>query len=286
MHLKNVLTTKEQKACASVGTKMSLFEEKMKQEREARQKEIDIENRLKKKTPRQLVCEQDDDVMMMDAPPKPPRDEQNIKEVAFALTSDKKAKLPTPKKRATVESAPKSPEKVATVEQQRDLVPASPAPSEASTKNFTGSINSPQPIDCTEDTTVPEENTLDISSILKTSEKDPTTAAKGVRNESRTPMRSSTMKVLNGETPVLPRPMMIDIDLTPVQMEEDENDSISEFAKQIKSKKEEIAALKSEDADNKTKEKPQKPPRQNIDLPPTYKEFIAYKNNVVSILSH
>jgi len=112
MHLKNVLTTKEQKACASVGTKMSLFEEKMKQEREARQKEIDIENRLKKKTPRQLVCEQDDDVMMMDAPPKPPRDEQNIKEVAFALTSDKKAKLPTPKKRATVESAPKSPEKV------------------------------------------------------------------------------------------------------------------------------------------------------------------------------
>ena len=87
-------------------------------------------------------------------------------------------------------------------------------------------------------------------------------------------------KVVNGATPVVPKPMFdIDIDLTPVHMEEPD-ESISEFAKQIRAKKNEIKVLKAESA--KKHKAPQKPPRHNTEFPPTYEEFVAAKKDGVS----
>jgi len=271
----------EKKASASVGTKMSIFEEKMKQEKAAREKEIETENRLKKKTLRQpsSTSSQDEQVQT------PTEDK---KEVAFAVTTQQ-AKKPTPKKRVdlpTEEKETAKPADIPTPKKRKNVsIAPSPAPSTATPiKNFTGSINSPQPVDCTEDTAVSSssDNVFDISAILKAAETEqqlspPPDGAKNARPDARTPMRSSTMKVVNGATPVVPKPMFdIDIDLTPVHMEEPD-ESISEFAKQLRAKKNEIKILKAESA--KKQKAPQKPPRNNTEFPPTYEEFVAAKKD-------
>lgn len=280
----------EKQASASVGTKMSIFEEKMKHEREARQKEIETENRLRKKTPRQPSTGQEETALPLETQPevKPAPIVQEVKaekEVAFAITKQRN-KVPTPKKRPDKEDNEPAPvrkeNEEPTPKKRKDLTVLAQTP-EKTLKNFTGSISSPQPIDCTEDTcTVSDSQAFDISAILKEAEREPelsppSTVKYAARCDARTPMRSSTMKVIHGEAPVLPKPMF-DIDLTPVQMEDEE--SISEFAKQIKSKKREIEAHKTELMKKpEQKQKPQKPPRQNFELPPTYEEFVATKKD-------
>ena len=256
---------------------MSLFEEKMKQEKAAREKEIETENRLRKKTPR-LPSTED----------KSEGNEESKKEVAFALTSQKDNQPPTPKKCTNVPSQGSDihveQKNVPTPKKYKNVAPLSPAPvADASTKNFTGSISSPQPIDCTEDTTVSDSNAFDISAILKSAEAQkqvspPPANTKPAPHTARTPMRSSTMKVMNGATPVVSKPIF-DIDLTPVQVEEPD-ESLSDFAKQIKAKKNEINTLK---GDMKSKKAPTKPPRNNTEFPPTYEEFVKTRNDVVCV---
>ena len=178
---------------------MSIFEEKMKQEKAAREKEIETENRLKKKTPRQpsSTSSQDEQIQT------PTEDK---KEIAFAITTQQ-AKKPTPKKRAdlpTEEKEVAKPADVPTPKKRKNVsIAPSPAPtSDTPIKNFTGSISSPQPVDCTEDTAVSSssENAFDISAILKAAETEqqlspPPAGTKTTRPDARTPMRSSTMKV-------------------------------------------------------------------------------------------
>ena len=276
---------KEKKSSASVGTKMSLFEEKMKQEKAAREKEIETENRLRKKTPRLPSTEE-----KVEDSKNQNKDEEEKKEVAFALTS-LKDKQPTLKKRTNVASQEKEQKKAPTPKKRKDIAPLSPATvADSPTKNFTGSLSSPQPIDCTEDTAVSDSNAFDISSILKSADahkqlSPPPANTKPVpRPDARTPMRSSTMKVVDGVTPVVAKPMF-DIDLTPVQVEEPD-ESLSDFAKQIKARKNEINALKDDMKKNgkPVKQAPVKPPRNNTEFPPTYEEFVATKKDGVCLL--
>ena len=155
-----------------------------------------------------------------------------------------------------------------------------------SSKNFTGDINSPQPIDCTDDTqvtnyTLPSETmtevadikAFDISGILQAANEN----IDGQPRTDRTPYRSSTMKSQLSTVPSM-RPLIDDIDVTPVKYSEVEvEDEPSEFAKQLQLKKEAIVKLGKEKNLNlelKVDEKkaiPTKPPR----LPPTYSEFLS-----------
>lgn len=268
---------------------MSLFEEKMRQEKAAREKEIETENRLRKKTPRLASTEE----ISEDNKKKTKDDkEEEEKEVAFALTTQKDKQPPTPKKRTTnVAEQEKEQKKAPTPKKRKDVAPLSPVPvSDASTKNFTSSISSPQPIDCTEDTTVSDSNAFDISAILKSADAHkqlsppPANTKAAPRPDARTPMRSSTMKVVDGATPVVAKPIF-DIDLTPVQIEEPD-ESLSDFAKQIQAKKNEIKNLKSDmkkGAGKTAKHPPVKPPRNNTEFPPTYEEFVAAKKEGVCL---
>ena len=274
---------KEKKASASVGTKMSLFEEKMKQEKAAREKEIETENRLRKKTPRLASTEEKAEVDIKKQT-KDDKEEDGKKEVAFALTTQKEKQPPTPKKRTTNNAEQeKEQKKVPTPKKRKDVAPLSPA----STKDSTSSIGSPQPIDCTEDTTVSDSNAFDISAILKSADAHkqlsppPANTKAAPRPDARTPMRSSTMKVVGGATPVLAKPIF-DIDLTPVQVEEPD-ESLSDFAKQIQAKKNEIKNLKSDMKKGSGKQPPVKPPRNNTEFPPTYEEFVATKKDGVCL---
>lgn len=276
---------KEKKASASVGTKMSLFEEKMKQEKAAREKEIETENRLRKKTPRLASTEEKSEVDILKQT-KGDKEEDGKKEVAFALTTQKEKQPPTPKKRTTnVAEQAKDQKKVPTPKKRKDVAPLSPAP--ASAKDSTSSISSPQPIDCTEDTTVSDSNAFDISAILKSADAHkqlsppPANTKAASRPDARTPMRSSTMKVVGGATPVVAKPIF-DIDLTPVQVEEPD-ESLSDFAKQIQAKKNEINNLKSDMKKGSGKQPPVKPPRNNTEFPPTYEEFVAAKKDGVCL---
>jgi len=162
------------------------------------------------------------------------------------------------------------------------------------TRNFTGDINSPQPIDCTEDTGVSDSNAFDISSILRAAEHEDTITSPQKVNTctDKTPMRSSTMKVLNQQGPVMTKPVM-EFDLTPVQMDEVEDEgTMSEFQKQIRSKRKTIKTtiqqkkLKEMDAKGSSpqqQEKPVKPPRTRghsvhvTNVPPSYDEYISKK---------
>lgn len=107
--------------------------------------------------------------------------------------------------------------------------------SDHSIANFTGDINSPQPVDCTEDTIYSDSRAFDLSSIL---------AIAAHREEAQAHLkptkthanRCSTMKV----EPFQILQALPELNMTPIKNEseddDDEQESLSEFAKAIKNK--------------------------------------------------
>lgn len=300
---------------ASVNDKMSIFEKKMKEEREAREKEIEAENRLRQKFPRNPVVldvpvtamcvekvdkipeklsqssEEEDveiDPMMQDLKsPCPGKGEtgmlkhvrsysKNHDDLPELLSKDKHNVVThTPKKEERKAATPKKMRKKAATPRKEAIRSETPKKEERS-KNYTGDLNSPQPVDCTEDTELTESKAFDISEILKVAEREK------LGSPTKTPIRSSTMKAQWVTTPVV-QPLL-DIDVTPVRVDEDEDDEPSQFAKQIRNRKEDMKAMhQSKEKAIKIevkKERPQKPPRishSQTDFPPTYQEYIASK---------
>lgn len=286
---------------------MSIFEEKMKQEREARKKELEIEARLRQKTPRKQPgssTDNDEDLKEKHTPMKNKEAEtmsidhvsNKEEDVVFAITKPRACSKssPLPAQNGTPTGREHTPNKnqerrgsnstadEETPKKSKNFCSLSSI-QETPLKNYTGSLSSPQPIDCTEDTCESDLKTFNLSEILRDAEEEkslsPTTNK--IPRQDRTPLRSSTMK---GETPVFSKPI-IDIDLTPVQMDDDE----SEFARALTAKANEIlmeakTADVKEGGEEKSKRKPKKPPRRhNTEFPPTYEEFIAAKNDEVRI---
>ena len=150
-----------------------------------------------------------------------------------------------------------------------------------STKNFTGDINSPQPVDYTHDTELSDP--FDISEILHIAEDR--SKMLSPKKSVGTPQRSSTMKVASIHAPFM-KPMP-DIDLTPILPEEYEDEEASEFTKAIREKKKSMRTKEQQvrlhEIDYKVNEKqaksiPQKPPRASRSQPPSYEQFLIEKH--------
>ncbi|XP_047128186.1 anillin [Hydra vulgaris] len=296
---------------ASVGDKKNIFEEKMKEERLAREKELETERKLKQKALKTASMEVPDNVSkkvsenLDSGVKKDITSKVNTKHSTDELketTSKVNTKHSTDelkmnnKNEANIKNStdvfdvlhkqllafdtPPKPV-VQKIEPSNNLNKEVHEVSEYS-KNFTGDINSPQPIDCTDDTQVTDYSlpsktitelsdtkAFDISGILQAANEN---KIDQTRNE-KMPYRSSTMKSQLSGAPVM-HPLINDIDLTPVKFEEE--DEPSEFAKQLQLKKESILSGKEKNIklqDDEKKFTPVKPPR----LPPTYSEFLSTK---------
>ena len=182
------------------------------------------------------------------------------------------------------ESEPKS----SKVRTSKSKTPSLEAISE-STKNFTGDINSPQPVDYTQDTELSDP--FDISEILHIAEDR--SKMLSPKKSVGTPQRSSTMKVASMHAPFM-KPMP-DIDLTPILPEEYEDEEASEFTKAIREKKKSMHTKEQQvrlhEIDYKVKEKqaksiPQKPPRASKSQPPSYEEFLIEKHEKKPKVKH
>lgn len=158
-----------------------------------------------------------------------------------------------------------------------------------STKNFTGDINSPQPVDYTQDTELSDP--FDISEILHIAEDR--SKMLSPKKSVGTPQRSSTMKVASMHAPFM-KPMP-DIDLTPILPEEYEDEEASAFTKAIREKKKSIRTKEQQvrlhEIDYKVKEKqaksiPQKPPRASRSQPPSYEQFLIEKHEKKPKVKH
>ena len=300
--------------------KKSIFETKMKQEREAREKELESEKRLRQKTPRKVpnaekkeierpvpvkrvsVSEKpvDKEIIISSFPEKEYLKETGLKSTAIVPKEEsgmlKHAKATAARREAEnnkseiifagvvfadISAQCRSPNIITPCKKVEDDI-----------KNYTGDINSPQPIDCTSDTLYSDSKAFDFSEILRVAgEEEYNSSPTKLLKTDRTPMRSSTMRT--HLTDPVPIKAAIDIDVTPVQIEEEEEEEeeLSDFAKQIRAKSEALnhQAEKPQCIDDNAdyfikKVKPQKPPRISksvyTEFPPTYQEFIEAKNEV------